>query len=156
MDLSVAYRNRIGEAIRPRSGVEVVTNDEDPDVAGLRRPDGGGALLLGKLARWQVHREELPAFDELWTGRASVHLIVEQVPPFTENPRHVDDARSLLVLRDEVGAADALILISSPLVVTSIYEASCPGGQRKGGLTAGETSVRKLWPAITQVTHPVT
>jgi hypothetical protein len=34
MSLSVAYLGRTGEAIRPRTGIEVVTNDEDPEVTG--------------------------------------------------------------------------------------------------------------------------
>jgi hypothetical protein len=57
MSLSVAYLDRTEEAMRPPTGIKVVTNEEDPRCGRRSSSSGwkGGALLLGELAGWQMH-----------------------------------------------------------------------------------------------------
>ena len=48
-------------------------------------------------------------FDELGIGAQLVDLAVEEEPALSEDVLGVDDARRLLVLRDEVRAADRTV-----------------------------------------------
>src|SRR6266508_3380452 len=89
--------------------------------------------------RWgDVHREELASLDELGVCADSVYLNVDEEPALPENVVGVDDARRLIVLGEEEGAArlEKLRIVVSDLQQASTVDAVHPD-LRDPGIVAG-------------------